>query len=513
MIVEHNYEAYYKIKKGDIVVDAGATEGGFGIPIAERIGPEGIILYIDPFPGNAEAIRAYKSAHSLPNLKVIEKALWDSKGKHRLYGEDIYVYSLVYAHTNFIEVECDTLDNILKELGIDKIDLLKADVEGAELEMLRGARETLSKGANVAIAAYHGRPTLDWDPPTYSEVKKFLEGLGYEIYPDPEKTNMIYGCKTTSRKVPFSDIGPKKRKIVILGWTNPDFSSPEWQIKELLEERGHEVIWINRADPHFYLFDPDVILQLAFHQYETLGVEIRGFYDVPMGIVWTGTKEDFREEYKPLVKEGFYFHMTWTKWGSERLEQYYGVKFYVNPLGVARYLVEDIEPKEEREGFVYIGGKYGHKRIPLLLQMFNGTPHHLTLVGDDVNYLKSFLKGLNVNVEFTGYLKYHREVFEVLGRTKALVHASNMEGFNLTVPEALYMNCYCILYDLPVYHELYEDLLDEAVFLWKTEQEFKELLDMVSDMPNPETRGWILEKKLTMKDHVERIEKILEEII
>jgi FkbM family methyltransferase len=51
----------------------------------------------------------------------------------------------------YIEVEADTLDNLLKARGINEVNWIKIDVEGAELEVLKGAAGILSKSRDLAL--------------------------------------------------------------------------------------------------------------------------------------------------------------------------------------------------------------------------------------------------------------------------------------------------------------------------------------------------------------------------
>jgi 3-dehydroquinate dehydratase len=78
-----------------------------------------------------------------------------------------------------IKVDVDTIDNILKELKISKIDFLKMDIEGAEIEALKGAKETLkNKNIKLVIAAYH---EIDRRP-TYKTIISNLEKMGFRIH-------------------------------------------------------------------------------------------------------------------------------------------------------------------------------------------------------------------------------------------------------------------------------------------------------------------------------------------
>ena len=66
-----------------------------------------------------------------------------------------------------IKVKCCTIDNFVKENNIKKVDFIKADIEGAERNMLIGARQTLQKHQpNISICTYH----LDDDPEVLENI-------------------------------------------------------------------------------------------------------------------------------------------------------------------------------------------------------------------------------------------------------------------------------------------------------------------------------------------------------
>lgn len=70
-----------------------------------------------------------------------------------------------------IQVEVTTIDQILKENNLTKIDFIKMDIEGAELKAIDGATNTLNLDSNLAIASYH----IVNGEPTYLELEKKLK--------------------------------------------------------------------------------------------------------------------------------------------------------------------------------------------------------------------------------------------------------------------------------------------------------------------------------------------------
>ena len=82
-----------------------------------------------------------------------------TKGVGKLYySKSAAANSLVIKWQRYIEVRTITLDDLAEELKLDKIDLIKVDAEGAELDVLKGAQKVLAKGTRLVIAAYHTAP-------------------------------------------------------------------------------------------------------------------------------------------------------------------------------------------------------------------------------------------------------------------------------------------------------------------------------------------------------------------
>jgi FkbM family methyltransferase len=80
--------------------------------------------------------------------------------------------------TSTVAVRVGTLDNWLAEEKIDRIDLIKLDVEGAELSVLKGARELLARTRPVLLIEIAQIRTAGWGYEAV-EIVRFLENIGY----------------------------------------------------------------------------------------------------------------------------------------------------------------------------------------------------------------------------------------------------------------------------------------------------------------------------------------------
>lgn len=167
------------IQPGDTVVDAGAYVGALTVFMAVQAGSEGRVIAFEPDPGNASRLRANLALNHLENVTVVEKALWNAEGTAHWGnpGTPMARASIEPDATDSLHVGLTTLDRALHELGVERIDFLKADVEGAELRLLEGAEQTLSHSdVHVAIASYH----RDESGITAPRVEECLRTLGYQ---------------------------------------------------------------------------------------------------------------------------------------------------------------------------------------------------------------------------------------------------------------------------------------------------------------------------------------------
>jgi FkbM family methyltransferase len=174
------YEKFSSPREGDTVIDVGAHVGTFTVRAAELVGDKGLVIAIEPEPKNLHFLSHNIERHNLRNVKVISKAVLDKVGKTRLYlSESSRCHSLLYSSNNYVEVETDCLDNIIVQLGLERVDFVKIDIEGAELEALKGATRILTfPGIKLSIAAYHSLPD---GQPQLSSIVSYLASRGFQI--------------------------------------------------------------------------------------------------------------------------------------------------------------------------------------------------------------------------------------------------------------------------------------------------------------------------------------------
>jgi len=178
---EPETKKYFELNEGTFI-DIGANIGAYTVLVGRELKDKGKVITIEPMPGNFEILKKNIELNNLNNIIPLQIALGDKEEKADFYldneGKGGGAHSLVkespYVTTNKITVNVRKLDNIVKELKINRIDLIKIDVEGGEADVLKGSINTLKK--------FHPKIIVEaWNESYLSKIKKILEPLGYKI--------------------------------------------------------------------------------------------------------------------------------------------------------------------------------------------------------------------------------------------------------------------------------------------------------------------------------------------
>ncbi len=143
---------------GDVVLDCGAHVGVY-TRHAVKNGAR-LVVAIEPAPENLECLRRNLAAEiASGKVIVVAKGVWDREDKlflHRAAENSGHDSITANGHSDDVPVPLTTIDKLIEDLAIPRVDLIKMDIEGAERKALRGARTTLSRfQPRLSIAAYH----------------------------------------------------------------------------------------------------------------------------------------------------------------------------------------------------------------------------------------------------------------------------------------------------------------------------------------------------------------------
>jgi FkbM family methyltransferase len=164
------------VSPGSICLDVGAEYGLYTHALSRLAGPTGRVLALEPLPGAFRVLSRLVALRRLRNVEVRRVALGERAEQAALSlplrrglpvhgrayltsGADGPGPNAEFGSAREVEVEVLDLDGLCEGAGLERVDFVKADVEGAELHVLRGAQRTLSEHRPVLLLEVEDRHT------------------------------------------------------------------------------------------------------------------------------------------------------------------------------------------------------------------------------------------------------------------------------------------------------------------------------------------------------------------
>jgi FkbM family methyltransferase len=178
------YLAKANLKEGDVVFDLGAYCGASVWAFSRAVGASGRVLAYEPDKQNFAALTRNIATHGLNNVCAENKGVWSSNGKLQFQGEGCMgsgILSVLSRTSNLYEVAVETLRDACSIHQIDRIDFIKMDIEGAEIEVVESSLDLLARYKPCLII----EPHLIHGVLATDRVVSLLEGIGYvcEVIP------------------------------------------------------------------------------------------------------------------------------------------------------------------------------------------------------------------------------------------------------------------------------------------------------------------------------------------
>ena len=184
-----------QINLGDVVVLVGTPNISTIARSRIIIGNNGRLIVIEADEFSVSKLREWKSKNKENNnIEIIYKAVWSEKkelellkarrpGDNRIKNDKIMTDNDIReqkesgGYTNKIMVSADTINNIMKNIGIDHIDHMEITINGAEFEALKGARTVLHNTQRIFVKG-HSRD-VETNEPINLLIDKFLTEIGF----------------------------------------------------------------------------------------------------------------------------------------------------------------------------------------------------------------------------------------------------------------------------------------------------------------------------------------------
>lgn len=171
------------LEPGDVMIDGGANIGLFTLLAAARVGAGGRVIACEPSPTTMGLLAANVARNDYEWVDLREVALADVAGRLSLEvfdpGSGFSSFAPA-ASGRQVEVEVTTLDEVADEV-MDRLALVKLDVEGAELRALKGASRILEAARPDFIVELEPEH-LERQQGSIAEIQRCFEDAGYVGY-------------------------------------------------------------------------------------------------------------------------------------------------------------------------------------------------------------------------------------------------------------------------------------------------------------------------------------------
>jgi FkbM family methyltransferase len=172
------------LRHGNTVMDIGANIGLFAVVMGRTIGQTGVVIAFDPVPNNIVRLKSNLNENGISAEAVYELALGSANELMELKMSDDTAYASMhkveygFGNGQVIQVSVKRLDDVWHERGRPMISFIKMDVEGAELEIIKGGVEMLTQ--------CHPTMLIEANTPQYlAKLNEALQPFGYRhVHPD-----------------------------------------------------------------------------------------------------------------------------------------------------------------------------------------------------------------------------------------------------------------------------------------------------------------------------------------
>jgi FkbM family methyltransferase len=220
ILLDAQYDSTLSIRPR-VIVDAGANIGLASIFYANRY-PDAKIIAIEPEPSNYEMLR--KNVALYPNVVPIRAALWNKK--KLLSGSPIvtghHAYQVREEHELDDEGHCGSirglsLRELMTDLGIQQIDLLKVDIEGSEKEVFEDSANWIQQVGVIAIEIHDWIRSgcresvysaardfeLRWQRGETTYFARTANASSRQVHPNPRLPSRDVATRPTTSKFPM----------------------------------------------------------------------------------------------------------------------------------------------------------------------------------------------------------------------------------------------------------------------------------------------------------------------
>ncbi len=180
------------IKKNDIVLDIGANIGYYTLIFAKLVGNSGKVFSFEPESKNFKILKKNVEINGYNNVILEQKIVSNTNGISTLYISEKAGSHRIYKSDNFVEsleIKSISMDSYIEKNNLKKINFIKIDVEGAELNVLQGIQKILDSNKHIILFTEFSPNQIKSCGLEPTDMINFLTNNKFKIYFTQIKNN------------------------------------------------------------------------------------------------------------------------------------------------------------------------------------------------------------------------------------------------------------------------------------------------------------------------------------
>jgi FkbM family methyltransferase len=209
------------LRRGMTFVDVGANDGLYGLFAAKRVGPTGTVVGMEPSLREYTRLNQNLLLNQFNQIRSVRAAAWRDDGEmtlrvaedahagHNTLGQFVYKTAVVSDEV----VRTVRLDTLTGELGVEQVDVVKIDAEGAETAVVQGAAKLIERDHPVLLMEVSDSQLRTLGSSQH-ELLGLIRGWGYELYTFDETSGRPVRAERPSALDPnILAIHPRRREM------------------------------------------------------------------------------------------------------------------------------------------------------------------------------------------------------------------------------------------------------------------------------------------------------------
>ncbi len=161
------------VRQGSVVYDIGANVGFYTLLASKLVGRSGQVYAFEPAPRNCRLLQRHLEMNGVDNVSVVQMAVFSTNGE-ALFDSSANHSMGHLAACGTLKVPTIAIDRFVFDQAMPAPEVIKIDVEGAELEVLKGSYQTLCRHRPLILLATHGAAV-------HRECCRILEEHGFVL--------------------------------------------------------------------------------------------------------------------------------------------------------------------------------------------------------------------------------------------------------------------------------------------------------------------------------------------